>query len=143
MVVMTLTFDLQEKYGDTENAVKCAIDCGYRYFDSSLLYWNEAEIGQALHDKISEKIIIRKDIWVTNKIWCTQSKPEIMENICRESLGKLKLEYMDLYLLHLPTNFTYIGEEKLFPLFSEPKHKLRYVNAKDRKTKYCMVIISE
>lgn len=115
----------KESYGQAETAVKVAIDLGYRYFDTSRLYFNETEIGLAIAKKIEEKVIKRDDIRVANKFWCTYDDCAVIEKLCRESLDKLKLDYFDVYLLHIPSRCVYKGEEIFFPLYSEPKNQMR------------------
>lgn len=109
-----------------DSAVKVAIDRGYRYFDSSNLYGNESEIGRAIAQKIQENVIKRCDIIVANKFWCTYDDCGILEESCRNSLEQLKLDYFDIYLLHLPSKCLFKGEEIFFPLYSEPKVQMRY-----------------
>lgn len=108
-----------------ETAVKVALDLGYRFFDTANLYGNEMEIGLAIIQKIKENVIKRSDIIVANKFWCTYDDSTIIEKSCRRSLEKLKLNYFDVYLLHIPSRCIYKGEEVLFPLYSEPKHQMR------------------
>lgn len=123
---------VQETYGQAETAVKVAIDLGYRYFDTSKLYFNESEIGLAIAQKIDEKVVRRDDILVANKFWCVYDDCETIEKSCRESLDKLKLDYFDVYLLHIPSRCVFKGEEIFFPLYSEPKNQMRdtdYVKA--------------
>lgn len=113
---------LQEKYSDVEQAVKIAIDTGYRYIDTSYLYGNEQEVGQAILAKINEGVISRDDVFVVNKSGCTIESIEDVEDLCRLSLKKLGLTYFDLYLLHIPYNHAFRGEDQLFPLYTEPKN---------------------
>lgn len=56
-----------------------------------------------------------------NKLCCTFSEPTLVVNACRESLRKLDIDYFDIYLMHIPSHFRYVGDEALFPLYSEPK----------------------
>lgn len=116
----------KETYGQAETAVKVAIDLGYRYFDTSRLYFNETEIGLAIAQKIKENVIRRDDILVANKFWCMYDDCETIEKSCRESLEKLQLKYFDVYLLHIPSRCVFKGEEIFFPLYSEPKNQMRY-----------------
>lgn len=115
----------KESYGQVETAVNVAIDMGYRYFDTSNLYGNEREIGDAIARKIDENVIKRTDIMVANKYWCTNDDSQVMENSCRKSLEKLKLNYFDIYLLHIPSKCVFKGDDIHFPLYSEPKHEMR------------------
>lgn len=54
--------------GDAEQAVKTAIDSGYRHIDSAFLYENEVEVGNAIRSKIAEGKIKREDIFITTKV---------------------------------------------------------------------------
>lgn len=107
-----------------ERAVERAIEAGYRYFDTSRLYWNEAEVGRAINSKITDGTIKRTDVWVANKIWCTTDKVEVVELACRESLNTLQLDYVDLCLMHIPSSFAFAGDPTAYPLFTEPKHHI-------------------
>ncbi|WFD42991.1 hypothetical protein MPSI1_001642 [Malassezia psittaci] len=86
--------------GSTENAVKWAFDAGYRHIDSAARYNNEEAVGRALKDWTQANNVPRKDIFITTKLWdADQSKAaEAIE----ESLRKLQLDYIDLYLIHSP-----------------------------------------
>ncbi|XP_069911070.1 aldo-keto reductase family 1 member C1 [Oryctolagus cuniculus] len=83
-------------------ATKLAIDAGYRHFDSASVYHNEEEIGQAIRSKIAEGIVERKDIFYTSKLWCTSHRPELVQQSLEESLRKVQLDYVDLYIIHFP-----------------------------------------
>ncbi len=115
----------KETYGQVETAVKVAIDLGYRYFDTSNLYGNECEIGQAIARKFEQNVIKRSDILVANKFWCMYDDSSVIESSCRESLRKMKLDYFDIYLLHIPSRSIFKGDEEQFPVYSEPKHDMR------------------
>lgn len=53
---------------DVKNAVKNAIDCGYRHIDTAFLYKNEQEVGAAIREKIDEGVVSRSDMFVTTKV---------------------------------------------------------------------------
>ncbi|XP_077981302.1 aldo-keto reductase family 1 member A1-A-like [Glandiceps talaboti] len=86
---------------EIHEAVKTALDLGYRNFDGAALYDNEKEIGSALATRIG-KDIDRKDVFVTSKLWNTMHAAEDVKPACQQTLKDLGLEYMDLYLMHWP-----------------------------------------
>ncbi len=80
----------------TENAVLAALNAGYRHIDTAALYRNEADVGRA----IKESNIPREEIFVTTKLWNDDFDDPIMA--FNESLSKLGIGYVDLYLMHFP-----------------------------------------
>ncbi|XP_033222483.1 aldo-keto reductase family 1 member B1 [Belonocnema kinseyi] len=93
------------KPNEVEEAVKYAIDLGYRSIDTAYVYQNENEVGKAIQVKIQDGTIKREDIFVTTKLWNTFHKEEQVVSACKESLRKLGLDYVDLYLIHSPMAF--------------------------------------
>ena len=79
-------------------AVRWALDCGYRLIDTAAIYNNEEEVGTA----IAESGIPRKEIFVTTKLWNTDQGYEPALEAIDQSLKKLQMEYVDLYLIHWP-----------------------------------------
>jgi alcohol dehydrogenase (NADP+) len=80
-------------------AVIGAAAAGYRHFDCASVYGNEKEIGAAL-EQIQRNGIRREDLWVTSKLWNDRHDDVIAS--CRQSLADLRLQYLDLYLVHWP-----------------------------------------
>lgn len=111
--------------GESERAVKDAIDAGYRHIDTAFLYANEVEVGNAVRAKIDEGVIKREDIFITTKLWNTFHEPSRVEGACRASLRNLGLDYVDLYLLHWPVAFEYIGEKEFWPAHPNGDFKTR------------------
>ncbi|XP_078503394.1 estradiol 17 beta-dehydrogenase 5-like [Lissotriton helveticus] len=91
-------------------AAKAAIEAGYRHIDSAFVYENEVELGEVIREKIADNTVKRKDIFYTSKLWSTYHSPELVKQCLDKSLKALKLEYIDLYLIHMPIGLK-VGEE--------------------------------
>ena len=72
------------------------MESGFDHIDTAQAYGNEAEVGQA----IKESALAAKDLWITTK-WSGREGKGIQQSI-RESLDKLQLKSVDLYLIHSP-----------------------------------------
>ncbi|CAD7083088.1 unnamed protein product [Hermetia illucens] len=103
------------KPNEVAEAVKYAIDTGYRYIDTAFFYGNEHEVGLAINEKISSGDVKREDIFLTTKLWCIHYDPSRVEYACRKSLENLGLDYIDLYLIHFPMGFAYVDDATPIP----------------------------
>ncbi len=79
-------------------AVLEALEAGYRHIDTAAIYKNEESVGRAIQDSG----VPREEIFVTSKLWNTNHTYEQARQAFEESLEKLGLEYLDLYLIHWP-----------------------------------------
>jgi len=86
-------------------ATRDALEAGFRHFDCAERYRNEREVGEALQTGLAALGIARDDIFVTTKLWNSNHRAERVEPAFEGSLDRLRLEYLDLYLIHTPFAF--------------------------------------
>ena len=79
-------------------SVACAIEAGYRHIDTAQAYGNEESVGKG----IRESGIDRKDLFVTTKLWNSNHSYKLTMRTFEESMNKLGLDYLDLFLIHWP-----------------------------------------
>ena len=82
--------------------IREAIEIGYRKFDTATLYKNEEAVGKALKQAMDAGDVTRDDIFVTTKVWHDHHGADLTPQAFQESLDKLGLDYIDLYLIHWP-----------------------------------------
>lgn len=105
------------------NAVVQAIKTGYRLIDTAAAYENETAVGKAIKRVIAEGVVRREDLFVTTKLWITDTTYEKAKEGFHRSLDRLGLEYVDLYLIHQPYNDYYGAWRALEELYEEGKVK--------------------
>lgn len=93
---------LNEDRKKCEFAVKTALEAGYIHLDTALIYGNEKYVGNALHEYLKETGKSRDDIFVTTKLWNDSHGYKSAKKGMKKSLKNLKLDYVDLYLIHWP-----------------------------------------
>ena len=89
----------------TRNAVKTAVEVGFRHLDAAERYRNEAEVGAALKELFAAGTVRRDDLFVTTKLWNNNHRPERVKPALQASLNRLGLDAVDLYLVHTPFAF--------------------------------------
>ena len=89
----------------TKTATRDALDAGFRHFDCAERYGNERQVGEALQTGLAANGIARENIFVTTKLWNSNHRPERVEPAFEASRDRLRLEYLDLYLIHTPYAF--------------------------------------
>jgi diketogulonate reductase-like aldo/keto reductase len=90
-----------------EKAVADAIKVGYRHIDTAAVYGNEEAVGKGIKDSG----IDRKDLFVTSKLWNDNRGYESTKKAFQETLDRLQMDYLDLYLIHWPANQKQFGTE--------------------------------
>lgn len=85
---------------ECKDNIKNALNAGYRHIDTAAIYKNEKEIGQA----IRESNIPRDEIFITSKVWKDSMGYENAIKSFNKTLEDLGLEYIDLFLIHWPSN---------------------------------------
>ena len=83
---------------ETENAVRWALEAGYRHIDTASFYRNEASVGRA----VKASGLPREEIFLTTKLWTTDVRAGRTREAFEESLRALDTDYVDLYLIHWP-----------------------------------------
>lgn len=93
-----------DKYGAeaVSQAVYGAVKYGYRLIDCASVYQNEKEIGEVLERLLAEKVVERKELFITSKVWNDMHGEGKVLASCKQSLADLKLDYVDLYFVHWP-----------------------------------------
>lgn len=107
-----------DKNHEAYDAVKIALENGYRHIDTASIYGNEEDVGRAIQDLG----VPRKEIFVTTKLWNTDHNN--VSGALQASLERLKLDYVDLYLMHWPA--------PLEPETEEPLHNHDFIDTYKR-----------
>ncbi|CAI9767609.1 unnamed protein product [Fraxinus pennsylvanica] len=94
------TYSMENDRKTTENAVHMALKIGYRHFDTAKIYGSEPALGNALREAIIDGVVEREDIFVTSKLWGSDHNDPV--SALKQSLQKLGMEYVDMYLVHWP-----------------------------------------
>lgn len=89
---------LSESGKTTQDAVRWALEVGYRHIDTARIYNNEEDVGLA----IKGSNVPREEIFVTTKVWNDDQGYDSTLKACDDSLNRLKMDYVDLYLIHWP-----------------------------------------
>lgn len=102
---------------ECERSVLDALDTGYQLIDTAASYLNEEAVGRAI--KLSG--VAREDLFITTKLWIQSNGYEGTKRAFKRSLGKLQLDYLDLYRMHQPYGVVYGEWRAMQDLYKEGK----------------------
>ncbi|MEK4425043.1 aldo/keto reductase [Solibacillus sp. FSL K6-1523] len=91
----------------TAEIVKNGIEVGYRSIDTAAIYGNEAGVGEGIKQALASTGLKREDLFITSKVWNDGLSYDETVAAYEDSLQKLGLDYLDLYLIHWPGNNKY------------------------------------
>lgn len=97
---------------EVEEAVEFALEAGYKRIDTAVMYANEEEIGRA----VKNSAVKRDELFITTKLWTDVKTPEDVKKSVYGSLERLKTDYIDMLLIHWPTQYkekVWSGMEKM------------------------------
>mgnify|MGYP002619318118 FL=1 len=100
---------------EAENAIISAVESGYRLIDTASVYKNEENVGRG----IASCGIPRNELFITTKVWNTAQRLGDIQGAFERSLDRLKLDYVDLYLIHWPVPGCYLNTWKEMEKFLE------------------------
>ena len=104
-------------YDECKRAVLDALETGYRLIDTAAAYFNEKAVG----DAIKESGINRKELFITTKLWINNAGYENAKKGFENSMEKLQLDYLDLYLIHQPFGDYYGSWRAMEELYENKK----------------------
>lgn len=91
--------------GEVGQAVASALDIGYRHIDCAPIYLNEREVGLAIDQALKNRTVRRHELWITSKLWNNAHGARHVRPALERTLKDLRLDYLDLYLIHWPVHF--------------------------------------
>ena len=109
MPVLGLGVFKSQEGDETYNAVKYAIEAGYKHIDTAAVYGNERSVGRA----IADSGVLRDEIFITTKLWNENQRQGNQYEAFEESLSRLGVDYVDLYLIHWPVRGKYTDSWKI------------------------------
>ena len=106
-----------------KQAVLDAIKTGYRLIDTAAIYMNEEAVGAAIKEAVKTGLVKREELFITTKVWVSDASYEGAKVAFERSLKKLKLDYLDMFMLHQPYGDVYGAWKAMVELYNEGKVK--------------------
>jgi diketogulonate reductase-like aldo/keto reductase len=88
-----------------KQAIKVALEVGFRHLDGAEVYRNEDVVGDAMREAFAAGTVNREELFVTTKLWNNNHRPDRVKAAFEASLRRLQLDYLDCYLIHTPFAF--------------------------------------
>ncbi|CAN0104865.1 aldo-keto reductase family 1 member B1-like isoform X1 [Lampetra fluviatilis] len=101
----------KSKPGEVRAAVEAAISAGYRHVDGAFVYENEAEVGAGIASCLAKKVASREQLFIVSKLWGKFHASADVKIGFMKTLTDLKLDYLDLFLMHSPMAFKNEGDD--------------------------------
>lgn len=126
-----------------KNAVRTALEIGYRHIDTAAIYGNEDAVGEGIAEFLKNNNVSREELFIVTKVWNTEQGYDTTLKAYEESLKKLGLDYIDMYLVHWPQpkdlNKTWETWRALETLYKSGKVKaIGVCNMKEHHLKHIM-----
>jgi alcohol dehydrogenase (NADP+) len=102
-----------------KQAVKVALETGFRHIDGAEIYRNEDVVGEALREAFEAGTVKREELFVTTKLWNNNHRPDRVKPAFEASLRRLQLDYVDCYLIHTP--FAFQPGDEQYPMNEQGK----------------------
>jgi len=96
-----------------KQAIKVALEVGFRLLDCAELYRTEGAVGEAMREAWEAGAVKREELFVTTKLWNNNHRPDRVKPALEASLRRLQLDYLDCYLIHTP--YAFKPGDELFP----------------------------
>ena len=106
-----------------KQAVLDAIKTGYRLIDTAAIYMNEEAVGTAIKEAVETGLVKREELFVTTKVWVSDTSYEGAKRAFERSMKKLQLDYLDMLMLHQPYGDVYGAWKAMVELYNEGKVK--------------------